>query len=94
MLGEWSKKILISFLKLAVGCWFSMFADFVPEGESSTTLSDWVKVEGAEPGENPITPDSKLVKEADGKEVELRLSGTKPGVEVTLTFDIRDAKTQ
>jgi hypothetical protein len=73
---------------------YKLFADFVPKGGSATTLSEWVKVEGKESEHAPVTADTKLVKEAAGKEIELALSGAKPKEEVTLTFDIRDAKTK
>jgi hypothetical protein len=73
---------------------YKVFADFIPTGGSNTTLSEWVKVEGNEGEHAAITADSKLVKEVDGKEIELALSGTKPKEDVTLTFNIRDAKTK
>lgn len=73
---------------------YKLFADFIPTGGSNTTLSEWVNVEGQEGKHTAITPDEKLVREVDGKEIELALSGTKPEEEVTLTFNIRDAKTK
>lgn len=51
-------------------------------------------MEGKESKHAAITPEGKLVKEVGGKEIELALSGTKPNEEVTLTFNIRDAKTK
>ncbi|MDF2649998.1 MAG: hypothetical protein K0Q73_5803, partial [Paenibacillus sp.] len=73
---------------------YKVFADFIPSGGSSTTLSEWVKVEGKEGEHAAITADSKLVKEVDGKEIELALSSTKSKEDVTLTFNLRDAKTK
>ncbi|MGM0881438.1 MAG: hypothetical protein ACQEXQ_10435 [Bacillota bacterium] len=73
---------------------YKLFADFIPKGGSNTTLSEWVNVEGQVGEHTAITPDEKLVKEVEGKEIELALSGTKPEDEVTLTFNIRDAKTK
>ncbi|RCW48459.1 hypothetical protein [Paenibacillus prosopidis] len=73
---------------------YKLFADFIPTGGSNITLSEWVNVEGQEGEHTAITPDEKLVKEVEGKEAELALSGTKPEEEVTLTFNIRDAKTK
>ncbi|WHY16899.1 hypothetical protein QNH28_15290 [Paenibacillus sp. G2S3] len=73
---------------------YKVFADFIPTGGANSTLSEWVKVEGKESKHAAITPEGKLVKEVGGKEIELALSGTKPNEEVTLTFDIRDAKTK
>jgi hypothetical protein len=73
---------------------YKVFSDVVPKGGASTTLSEWVKVEGEEKPQEPIEADAKLVKVVDGKEVELTLSSTKANDEVTLTFNILDAQTQ
>ncbi|CAH1057759.1 hypothetical protein [Paenibacillus pseudetheri] len=73
---------------------YKVFADFIPTGGANSTLSEWVKVEGKESKHAAITAEAKLVKEVGGKEIELDLSGTKPNEEVTLTFNIRDAKTK
>jgi uncharacterized lipoprotein YehR (DUF1307 family) len=73
---------------------YKVFADFIPTGGANSTLSEWVKVEGKESKHAAITPEGKLVKEVGGKEIELALSDTKPNEEVTLTFNIRDAKTK
>lgn len=73
---------------------YKVFADFIPAGGASTTLSQWVKVEGKEGEHGAITADSKLVKEVDGKVVELSLSSANAKEDVTLTFNIQDAKTK
>ncbi|MEK4348732.1 hypothetical protein [Paenibacillus sp. FSL P4-0184] len=73
---------------------YKVFADFIPTGGANSTLSEWLKVEGKESKHAAITPEGKLVKVVGGKEIELALSGTKPNEEVTLTFNIRDAKTK
>ncbi|RTE11372.1 hypothetical protein [Paenibacillus whitsoniae] len=73
---------------------YKLFADFIPSGGSSTTLSQQVKVEGAESGHTPLAADSNLVKEVSGKEISLAASGLKVNQETTLTFTIRDAKTK
>lgn len=73
---------------------YKIFADFVPKGGSAATLSEWVKVNGETEKQTVVQADQKLVQVADGKEVELTLSGTKAGEDVTLTFDIRDAQSK
>ncbi|WP_413371867.1 hypothetical protein [Paenibacillus taichungensis] len=73
---------------------YKVFSDFVPKGGASTTLSEWVEVEGEEKVQEPIEADTKLVKVADGKEVELTLSSTTAKDEVTLTFNMVDAQTK
>lgn len=73
---------------------YKMFADFKPVGGSTTTLSEWMDVEGKEGEHAAVTPDSNLVKEVNDKEIELALTSTKAKEDVTLTFDIRDAKTK
>ncbi len=73
---------------------YKVFSDFVPKGGASTTLSEWVKVEGEKKAQDPIEADTKLVKVDEGKEVELSLSSTKAKDEVTLAFNIVDAQTK
>lgn len=73
---------------------YKVFADFKPAGGSSTTLSEWMDVEGKEGEHAAVTPDPKLVKVVGDKEITLALSSTKAKEEVTLTYDIRDAKTK
>lgn len=72
---------------------YKVFADFIPTGGSSTTLSEWVKVDGTEADHTAVKADAKLVKEVDGKLIDLELSSMKANEEVNLTFNIRDAKT-
>ncbi|GGF66845.1 hypothetical protein GCM10010912_09760 [Paenibacillus albidus] len=73
---------------------YKVFADFIPTGGANTTLSEWVKVEGKEGKHAAIAVDAKLVKEVDGKEIELIMNAAKPKEDVTLTFNIRDAETK
>ncbi|MFM1650620.1 hypothetical protein ACI7RC_00805 [Brevibacillus sp. B_LB10_24] len=73
---------------------YKVFADFTPAGGAGTTQSQWIQVEGKEGEHTPITADPKLVKEADGKEIELSLSSTKASDDVTLTYSFRDARTK
>jgi len=73
---------------------YKLFADVVPTGGASATLSEWVKVEGPEGEHADVAADSTLLKAADGKEVELSVSSVKANEDVTLTFDIRDAATK
>lgn len=73
---------------------YKLFADFIPTNGSSTTLSERIQVEGKEGDHIAMAADAKLVKEMDGKEIEISLSSIKPKEEVTLTFNIRDALTK
>ncbi|MFD2330126.1 hypothetical protein ACFSR7_12815 [Cohnella sp. GCM10020058] len=73
---------------------YKVFADFIPTGGANTTLSEWVKVEGEEGTHTAIVADANLVKEVDGKKIELSMSAAKPKEDVTLIFNIRDAKTK
>ncbi|HZG76848.1 MAG TPA: hypothetical protein VEZ72_13435, partial [Paenibacillus sp.] len=70
---------------------YKLFADVVPKGGASTTLSEWVNVEGAKGEHTEIAADSTLRKEVSGKEIELSISSLRAKEESTLTFDIRDA---
>lgn len=73
---------------------YKVFADFIPSGGANLTLSEWVKVEGKEGEHADILPDSNLIKEVGGKEIELSLSGMKPKEEITLSYTIRDSETK
>ncbi|MNI31478.1 hypothetical protein D3C73_853640 [compost metagenome] len=88
--GDGKFKVTTSF---PAGGDYKVFADFIPTGGAGTTLSDWVKVEGHASQHTAVKADTKLVKEIDGKKVELTLSSNKANEEVTLTFNIRDAET-
>ncbi|WP_413371861.1 hypothetical protein [Paenibacillus taichungensis] len=89
--GNGNFKINTTFLN---GGGYKFFADILPKGGSSTTLSEWVKVEGEEKALEPIEADTKLVKVVDGKEIELTISNTTAKDEITLTFNIVDAQTK
>lgn len=73
---------------------YKVFADFIPSGGANLTLSEWVEVEGKEGEHADIAPDSNLIKEVGGKEIELSLSGMKSKEEITLSFTIRDSETK
>lgn len=77
-----------------VGGEYKLFADFIPTGGSSTTISERIHVDGKEPLQVTISADKKLVTDVNDKEIELSLSSTKPNEDVTLTYNIVDAKTK
>ncbi|WP_236343318.1 hypothetical protein [Paenibacillus plantiphilus] len=70
---------------------YKLFADFMPAGGSAVTKSDWVEVSGKASSHSEVKPDKALVKEEAGKEVEMQMSSSKAGEEVTLSFHIRAA---
>jgi len=72
---------------------YKIFADFIPEGGSATTLSEWVEVSGEEGSHADVVADSKLVRSANGKQVELALGEAASGRDVELKFTVRDGKT-
>lgn len=73
---------------------YKLFADFVPKGAGGTTLSEWVQIEGEAGKPSAIQPDSSLIKQVNGKEIELSLSNTLSNEEVVLTYHIQDAQTK
>lgn len=73
---------------------YKLFADFVPKGAGGATLSEWVQVEGEAGESSAIQPDSSLIKQVNGKEIELSLSNTLSNEEVVLAYHIQDAKTK
>ena len=58
------------------------------------TLSEWVQIEGEAGESSAIQPDSSLIKQVNGKEIELSLSNTLSNEEVVLAYHIQDAKTK
>lgn len=70
---------------------YKLFADFKPAGGKSTTLGEWVKVEGEPALHAALKADANLVKGVGDKEIELDLSSTRAKEESILTFHIRDA---
>lgn len=73
---------------------YKLFADFVPKGGAGVTVSEWIEVAGEDRKPLPITADDPLVKQVNGKEVELILSNTLSNEEAVLAFHIRDAATK
>ncbi|WFB60710.1 hypothetical protein [Paenibacillus sp. BR1-192] len=73
---------------------YKLIADFVPKGAGGSTLSEWVQVEGEEGEPSAIEPDSSLIKQVNGKEIELSLSNALSNEEVVLTYHIQDAQTK
>lgn len=73
---------------------YKLFADFVPKGAGGATLSEWVQIEGEAGKSSAIQPDSSLIKQVNGKEIELSLSNTLSNEEVVLAYHIQDAKTK
>jgi hypothetical protein len=73
---------------------YKLFADFAPLNGSTVTKSEWVNVEGKAGEHVSLKPDTTMVKQVAGKEIELQLSGTKPNQDVNLNFNIRDAQTK
>ncbi|MEK4439332.1 hypothetical protein [Paenibacillus sp. FSL K6-2862] len=87
--GNFTVDILFPF-----GGEYKVIADFVPEAGSSTSISHWVKVEGEVNIHETVQADKRLMKVVEGKEVELTLSSLNAEEEVTLTFNLTDAKTK
>lgn len=72
---------------------YKLFADFVPKGESKIVKSFEVDVEGKiKP--TKLVEDKELTKVIDGKEVTLSFDHLMTNMELTMTFNIRDAKTK
>ncbi|WP_028778241.1 hypothetical protein [Shimazuella kribbensis] len=80
--------------KFPAGGEYKLFSDFVPTGGSSTTKSDWIKVEGKPAPTVPIQPESKLTKAVDGKEITLAIDKLQAGKETMLNFNIKDEKSK
>ncbi|MFE9276287.1 hypothetical protein ACQKLN_04380 [Paenibacillus glucanolyticus] len=73
---------------------YKWFADFVPKGAEGTTRSEWLRIEGEEGEASAVQPDTSLIQQVNGKEIELSLSNTLSNEEVVLSYHIRDAQTK
>ncbi|MEH7502624.1 hypothetical protein V7152_11505 [Neobacillus drentensis] len=73
---------------------YKLYADFVPIGASKTVKSELVTIEGNKAKNTPLTEDEELTKVVDGKEVTLKLDHLMTGMDLTMTFTIKDAKTK
>lgn len=73
---------------------YKLIADFVPKATDGVTASKWIKVAGAVPSQQPLTPDTNFTKTVDGKKVTLTVDKLKAGDPVNLTFNVKDAATQ
>lgn len=74
---------------------YQLIADLIPTGLGSTTLKEWVKVEGDEQAPQPLKPQNDaLTTVVDGKEVTLTIDHLMAGMETNLTFTLKDEKTK
>jgi major membrane immunogen (membrane-anchored lipoprotein) len=73
---------------------YKLFADFTPKGESKTVKSTVVTVAGNKEKATPLTEDKELTNVVDGKEVTLKFDHLMAGMDLTMTFTIKDAKTK
>ncbi len=73
---------------------FEIIADFAPTGIGSMSRSQWIKVNGNAPAAKPIEPDPTLTKVMNGKEVTLSFDHLMANMEITLNFNLKDAKTK
>ncbi|MDR9854907.1 hypothetical protein RJP21_14930 [Paenibacillus sp. VCA1] len=70
---------------------YKLFVDFVTEDDVASNLSEWVEVSGTLAGHHKLEPESKLVKEVDGREFELSLSTDRAQSDTILTYTVKDA---
>jgi len=81
-------------LTFPAGGKYRVFTDFKPVRGESTTLGEWLKVEGA-PGKTvSVQVDQVQEKVVGDKEISLSTNKLKVNEEATLTFSIRDARTK
>lgn len=74
---------------------YQLIADFIPTGLGSTTLKEWVNVDGDQPASQPLKPQNDaLTTVVDGKEVTLTIDHLMAGMETNLTFTLKDEKTK
>ena len=81
-------------LTFPAGGKYKVFADFKPVGGNSTTVGQWLTVEGTPMKAESIQVDLGRAKEVAGKEIALTPLTLKANEETTLTFSFRDARTK
>jgi hypothetical protein len=77
-----------------VGGDYKIIADFIPTGMGNMTKTQWVTVQGDAPKPTAIEPDTNLTKVVDGKEISLSFDHIMTGMDLNMTFNIKDAKTK
>lgn len=73
---------------------YKIIADFIPTGMGDMTKTQWVTVQGDAPKPIAIEPDTNLTKVVDGKEITLSFDHMMSGMDLNMTFNIKDAKTK
>ncbi|BBH20287.1 hypothetical protein Back11_16320 [Paenibacillus baekrokdamisoli] len=73
---------------------FELIADIVPTGVGAMSKKKWVTIQGSVPAQQAIIPDTSLTKTVDGKEVTLSFDHLMAGMELNLTFNMKDAQTK
>jgi major membrane immunogen (membrane-anchored lipoprotein) len=77
-----------------VGGEYKIIADFIPTGMSNMTKTQWVTVQGDAPKPISIKPEANLTKIVDGKEITLSFDHLMSGMDINMTYNIKDAKTK
>jgi hypothetical protein len=73
---------------------YKLFADYVPAGNSATSQSKWVSVEGTAPVPTEIVPETNFVKTVNDIVVTLSFDHLMADMELNLKFNMVDAKTK
>jgi hypothetical protein len=73
---------------------FKVIADITPTGMGAMSKSQWITVQGVSPAQKSIEPEPSLTKVVDGKEVTLSFDHLMAGMELSLNFNIKDAKSK
>jgi len=73
---------------------YKLFADFVPEGGTGATVSDWIAVGEEEVAKPQLVPDLDQPKTAGHLEVSLSVSSLRAGEDAVLAFTVRDAESK
>lgn len=77
-----------------VGGEYKIIADFIPTGRGNMTKTQWITVQGEALKPIAIEPETSLTKTVDGKEITLSFDHMMSGMDINMTFNIKDAKTK
>jgi hypothetical protein len=73
---------------------YTVIAEFIPTGMAVMTKTQWMTVQGSASKAATIKPDKNLTKIVDGKEITLSFDHMMSGMDLNMTFNIKDAKTK
>lgn len=80
--------------KFPAAGYYQLIADFTPQGMGETVQTHWVTINGKEPKQTVLQPDTTLSKKIGDKEVTLSFDHLMAGMGLDMIFTIKNAETK